>query len=157
MLSYGGNHFTILSVCNFLRKNLKNYFRQSGIIQRVRIKTSPRVYFHVENIYYRFKVVFINKMPLFLLTLVVNKILSMFIWLIDCKFLTKNIQSTQVAGENIKLFKYLKLGMDKYVFHSEFEALDISDEDIVLGYPWMESVCTININCSIPREVIWGT
>ena len=26
MLSYGGNHFTILSVCNFLRKHLKNYF-----------------------------------------------------------------------------------------------------------------------------------
>jgi hypothetical protein len=28
----------------------------------VRIKTSPRVYFHVENLYYRFMVVFIKKM-----------------------------------------------------------------------------------------------
>ena len=35
--------------------------------------------------------------------------------------------------------------MDKYVLHSDFEALDMGDEDIVLGYPWIESVGTINI------------
>jgi hypothetical protein len=59
---------------------------------------------------------------------------------------TKNIQRTQVANENVKLFKDLKLGMDKYALHSYFEALDMGDEDIVLGYPWIESMGTININ-----------
>jgi hypothetical protein len=62
------------------------------------------------------------------------------------QILAKNIQITHVAGENVKLFKYLKLGIDKYVFHSYFEALDMGDEDIVLGYPWIESMGTININ-----------
>jgi hypothetical protein len=32
------------------------------------------------------------------------------------------------------------------VLHSDFEALDMGDEDIVLGYLWIESVGTININ-----------
>jgi hypothetical protein len=69
--------------------------------------------------------------------------------------LAKNIQSTQVAGENVKLFKYLKLSMDKYVLHSYFEALDMGDEDIVLGYPWIESVGTININVQKKFLKIW--
>ena len=60
--------------------------------------------------------------------------------------LENTIQSTQVAGENFKFFKDLKLNMDKYVLHSDFEALDMGDEDIVLGYPWIESMGTININ-----------
>jgi hypothetical protein len=33
---------------------------------------------------------------------------------------TKNMQSTQVEGENVQVFKYLKLTMDKYVLHSIF-------------------------------------
>jgi hypothetical protein len=36
--------------------------------------------------------------------------------------------------------------MDIYVLHSDFHAIDMVDVDIVLGYPWMESVHTININ-----------
>jgi hypothetical protein len=41
--------------------------------------------------------------------------------------LINNIQSTQVAGENFKLFKDLKLSMDIYVLYSYFEALDMDD------------------------------
>jgi hypothetical protein len=67
----------------------------------------------------------------------------------------KNIQSTQVAGENVKLFKNLKLSMDKYVLHSYFKALDMGDEDIVLGYPWIESVGTININVQKKFLKLW--
>jgi hypothetical protein len=58
----------------------------------------------------------------------------------------KNIQSTQVEGKNIPVFKYLKITMDKCVLHSYFYAMDMDDVDIVLGYPWIESVGTININ-----------
>jgi hypothetical protein len=36
--------------------------------------------------------------------------------------------------------------MDKYVLHSYFYAMDIDEVDIVLGYPWIESMDTININ-----------
>jgi hypothetical protein len=36
--------------------------------------------------------------------------------------------------------------MDKYVLHLDFEALYMGDEDIVLGYPWIKSMGTININ-----------
>jgi hypothetical protein len=49
------------------------------------IKREPRVYFHVKNLSYRFMVVFIKKISLFLLTLVACIILSMSNWLIDCK------------------------------------------------------------------------
>jgi hypothetical protein len=45
-----------------------------------------RVYFHVTNLYYKFMVVFIKKLSLFLLTQVACIILSMFSWLIDCMF-----------------------------------------------------------------------
>jgi hypothetical protein len=69
--------------------------------------------------------------------------------------LENNIQSTQVAGENVKLFKYLKLSMDKYVLHLDFEALDMGDEDIVLGYPWIESKGTININVKKKFIKLW--
>jgi hypothetical protein len=53
---------------------------------------------------------------------------------------TKNVQSTQVEGENVQIFKYLKITMDKYVLHSNFYAMDMDEVDIVLGYPWIESV-----------------
>jgi hypothetical protein len=50
----------------------------------------------------------------------------------------KNIQSTHVEGENVQIFKYLKITMDTYVLHSDFHAIDMDDVDIVLGYPWMD-------------------
>jgi hypothetical protein len=45
--------------------------------------------------------------------------------------------------------------MDKYVLHSDFEALDMGVEDIVLGYPWIELVGTININVKKKFLKIW--
>jgi hypothetical protein len=36
--------------------------------------------------------------------------------------------------------------MDKYVSHSDFHVVDMDDVDIVLGYPRMDSIGTININ-----------
>jgi hypothetical protein len=51
----------------------------------------------------------------------------------------KHIQSTQVEGETVQIFKYLKLTMDKYVLHFDFHVIDMNDVDIILGYPWMES------------------
>jgi hypothetical protein len=59
---------------------------------------------------------------------------------------TKNIQGMRVVGENVQIFKDLKFSMDKYVLHSYFYAMDMDEVDIVLGYPWIESMGTININ-----------
>jgi len=36
--------------------------------------------------------------------------------------------------------------MDTYVLHSIFYARDMDDVDIFWGYPWMDSIGTININ-----------
>jgi hypothetical protein len=58
----------------------------------------------------------------------------------------KNIQITQVDGGHVQIFKYLKITMDNYALHSDFYALDMTYVDIVLGYPWMELVGTVNIN-----------
>jgi hypothetical protein len=69
-------------------------------------KESIRVYFHVENLYYRFMVVFIKKISLFLLTPVADIILSMFSWLIDCKFLQRIFKSHR---SKVKKFKFLKI------------------------------------------------
>ena len=55
----------------------------------------------------------------------------------------------------MKFFKDLKLSMDKYVLHSNFEALDMGDEYIVLGYPWIESMGTININVQNKFLKLW--
>jgi hypothetical protein len=59
---------------------------------------------------------------------------------------TKNIQSTQLEGENVQLFKDSKIIVEKYVLHSYFYAIDMDGVDIVLVYPWMHSIGTININ-----------
>jgi hypothetical protein len=67
----------------------------------------------------------------------------------------KNIQSTKVEGENVQIFKYLKITMDKYVLHSDFYAMDMDEVDIVLGYPWIESVGTININVQNKFLKLW--
>jgi hypothetical protein len=36
--------------------------------------------------------------------------------------------------------------MDRYVLHSYFYAMDMDEVDISLGYPWIESMHTINVN-----------
>jgi hypothetical protein len=58
----------------------------------------------------------------------------------------KHIQSTHVEGENVQIFKDVKITMDKYMLHLDFHAKDMDDVNIVLGYPWMDSNGTININ-----------
>jgi hypothetical protein len=67
----------------------------------------------------------------------------------------KNIQSTQVEGENVQFFKDLNITMDKYVLHSYFYVMDMDEVDIVLGYPWIESVGTININVKKKFLQLW--
>jgi hypothetical protein len=71
------------------------------------------------------------------------------------QFLAKNIQSTQVEGENIQIFKDLKITMEKYVLHSDFYAMDMDEVDIVFGYPWMDLVGTININVQNKFLRLW--
>jgi hypothetical protein len=79
---------------------------EDALIRSVRIKTTPRVYFHVANLYYRFMVVFIKKMSLFLLTLVASKILSIFSWLIDCKFRQRIFKAHKLQ---VKMLNFLKI------------------------------------------------
>jgi DNA helicase IV len=45
--------------------------------------------------------------------------------------------------------------MDKYVLHSDFYAMDMDEVDIVLGYPWIESMGTININVQKKNLKLW--
>jgi hypothetical protein len=37
-------------------------------------------------------------------------------------------------GENVQIFKYLKISMDKYVLHLYFCVIDMEDVDTFLGY-----------------------
>ena len=67
----------------------------------------------------------------------------------------KHIQGTQVDGENVQVFKDLKVTMDKYVLHLNFYDVDMDDVDVVLGYPWMESIGTININVKKKFLKLW--
>jgi hypothetical protein len=69
-------------------------------------KERRKGYFHVEILYYRFMDVFIKKISLFLLTLVACIILSMFSWLIDCKFLQRMFKAHRLR---VKMFKFLKI------------------------------------------------
>jgi hypothetical protein len=69
--------------------------------------------------------------------------------------LVNNIQSTQVEGENVQIFKYLKITMDNYVLHSNFCAIEMHDVVIILGYPWMEIVGRININVENKFLKLW--
>jgi hypothetical protein len=66
-----------------------------------------------------------------------------------------NIQSTEVEGENFQIVKDLKITMDKYVLHSDLYALDMDEVDIVLRYPWIASVGTININVQKKFLKLW--
>jgi hypothetical protein len=67
----------------------------------------------------------------------------------------KNIQITRVEGKNIQIFKDLKVSMDKYLLHSYFYVMYMDEVDIVLGYPWIESVGTININVQKNFLKLW--
>jgi hypothetical protein len=41
------------------------------------------------------------------------------------------------------------------VLHSYFYAIDMGDVDIVLGYPWIDSMGTININVEKKFLKLW--
>ena len=45
--------------------------------------------------------------------------------------------------------------MDKYVLHSNLYASDMANVDFVQGYPWMESIGTININVQKKFLKLW--
>jgi hypothetical protein len=45
--------------------------------------------------------------------------------------------------------------VDKYVLHSNLYVIDMDDMDIVLGYPWIDSVGTININVQKMFLKLW--
>ena len=64
----------------------------------------------------------------------------------------KHIQGIEVKAENVQVFKELKVTMDKYVLHSNFYAVD---KDVVLGYPWMDSIGIANINVQKKFLNIW--
>ena len=68
---------------------------------------------------------------------------------------TKHIENTQVDDENVQVYKDLKISMDKYVLHSDFYASYMDNIDVVLGYPWMELVGTININVQKKFLKLW--
>ena len=57
--------------------------------------------------------------------------------------------------KDVQIYKDLKLFMDKYVFHGDFYASNMDNLDVVLGYPWMESVGTININVQKKFLKLW--
>ena len=54
-----------------------------------------------------------------------------------------------------KFFNDLKITMEDYVLHFDFHAINMDNVDIVLGYPWMKSVGTININAKKKFLKLW--
>ena len=71
--------------------------------------------------------------------------------------LAKNLQvpAKQIDDKDVQIYKDLKLSMDKYVFHGDFYASEMDNIDVVLGYPWMESMGTININVQKKFLKLW--
>jgi hypothetical protein len=45
--------------------------------------------------------------------------------------------------------------MVKYVLHSYFYVMDMDEVDIILGYPWIELVGTINISVKNTFLKLW--
>jgi len=73
----------------------------------------------------------------------------------DDTFDEKNNQSTQVEGKSVQIFKYLKLTIVKYVLQSNFCAINMNDVDVILGYPWMTTIGTYNINVEKKFMKLW--
>jgi len=67
----------------------------------------------------------------------------------------KQIEHTQVDHEDVQVYKDLKISMDKYVLHGDFYASEMNNMEVVLGYPWMESVGTLNINVQKKFLKLW--
>jgi len=67
----------------------------------------------------------------------------------------KQIENTQFDDEDVQIYKDLKLSMDKYMLHGDFYTSEMDNMDVVLGYPWMESTGTININVQKEFLKLW--
>jgi len=67
----------------------------------------------------------------------------------------KQIEHTQIDHEDVQVYKDLKISMDKYVLHGDFYASEMNNMEVVLGYPWMESVGTLNINVQKKFLKLW--
>jgi len=67
----------------------------------------------------------------------------------------KHIENTHVDNENVQVYKDLKLSMDKYVLHYDFYTSTMDNIDVVLGYPLMESMGTVNINVQKKIMKLW--
>jgi len=68
---------------------------------------------------------------------------------------TKHIENTQVDDEDVQVYKDLKISMDKYVLHGDFYTLEMDNMHVFLGYLWMESASTININVQKKFSKLW--
>jgi len=69
--------------------------------------------------------------------------------------LAKKMEHTQVNNEQVQVYKDLKISMVNYVLYSDFYTSDMGNMDVVLEYPWMESVGTININVQKKLPKLW--
>ena len=67
----------------------------------------------------------------------------------------KHIKNTQVDNEDVQVYKDLKISMDKYVLHDDFYTSEMDNMDVVLGYTWMKSMGTININVQKKFLKLW--
>jgi len=65
--------------------------------------------------------------------------------------LAKHIENTR----DVQVYKDLKLSMDKYVLHDDFYTSNMDNMDVVLGYPRMEVVDTLNINVQKEFLKLW--
>jgi len=68
---------------------------------------------------------------------------------------TKHIENIHVDDEDVQVYKDLKISMDKYVLQGDFYTSEMDNMYVVLGYPWMESVGTININVQKKFLKLW--
>lgn len=67
----------------------------------------------------------------------------------------KQMEHTKVDNEHVQVYKDLKISVENYVLHSNFYASDMANVDVFLGYPWMESISTININMQKEFMKLW--
>ena len=79
----------------------------------------------------------------------------MLIWQKKLQVPAKHIENTHVDNENVQVYKDLKLSMDKYVLHYDFYTSTMDNIDVVLGYPLMESMGTVNINVQKKIMKLW--
>lgn len=68
---------------------------------------------------------------------------------------TIHIENIHIDNEDVQVYKDLRLSMDNYVFHSDFYDSDMANVDVVLEYPCMESMGTININVQKKFLKLW--